>query len=757
MLNRYRRVWIVYKKELVETLRDRRTLMAMVVVPIVLYPALMLVLVEALRKETGRRQEERYQIVVPDEAHASWLQAVLDRDKESHEAQDSAKTTTRESTELDPTMGLRATFRSDKVDIVVAKPGESLWTLVDRQKNHIGMVLSPPPNMKGDDLNHVVQFIYRDTDPRSEFVHDRLNRILAAEADRIIHERVVRATGSAASMEPILTNSLSTASPAQQYAKILAMLVPFLLVTMTITGAMYPAIDLTAGERERGTLETLAVSPVPVGQIVAGKFSVIVTIAMLSTALNLGSMSAMVYFSKLDRIVSGANLMRGMDKDVVEARIEKMEVPTTGNFSQKYYLEQRRTLEVEAEKKVGFVTRAAPIVLLAMVPFAVLAGAVMLAVCSFARTFKEAQNYMMPVMMASIIPALVVSYMPTIRLEGVLLVMPVANIVVLIRELFLGNANPSAMGICLLSTCFYAVSAVVVAAKLYGHEAVLFSDVGSYKSLLVRRFIRPESRPWPALALLTLAVLFPAYFYWQSYLVDPGESAARFRIVLGLSQILLLAVPPIFVAWYLKIDLKETFSLRMPSLLHTVGALLMAASIVPVSSMVSQWISGLSPAFRSGDQLFEQQARLLTSGSLVTMITAFAVVPGICEELLFRGFLTAGLRGRMSNRMVVVIVGVLFGVFHIYIEKIPIVSLLGMVLTLICLNSGSILVSIVVHIANNGLGLLATQSERVRGFYGLSNDTGSIAMDGRALAFATAFVVGLLIFVLVPRKTKTAP
>ncbi len=76
-MKRYRRIWSVYRKELIETLRDRRTLIAMVVVPIVLYPALMVVLVEALRSESGREAEEHYVIAVPDEAHRQWLKGVL--------------------------------------------------------------------------------------------------------------------------------------------------------------------------------------------------------------------------------------------------------------------------------------------------------------------------------------------------------------------------------------------------------------------------------------------------------------------------------------------------------------------------------------------------------------------------------------------------------------------------------------------------------------------------------------------------------
>src|SRR5262249_14633022 len=155
-----------------------------------------------------------------------------------------------------------------------------------------------------------------------------------------------------------------TASPQQQFAKVLAMIVPFLLVVMSVTGAMYPAIDLTAGERERGTLETLAVSPVPVGQIVAGKFGVIVTIGMISTALNLGSMTAMVHFSKLDKIAGMESGVRG-DPSAVEEVIEKSrDLHGAASRMQWRNIATRREMEQHARQQLTFLKKSAPIALL---------------------------------------------------------------------------------------------------------------------------------------------------------------------------------------------------------------------------------------------------------------------------------------------------------------------------------------------------------------------------------------------------------
>lgn len=740
---------MVYKKELVETLRDRRTLMAMVLVPIVLYPVLMIIIVQALKVETDRRQAERYSICVPTEAHREWLEIVLRReDAQRASWEETKKNGNLDAGESDAMDELRARLHAWQVDVVVLGTGQSLWDAVANQNYHAGLILEPPPDPAhlSNGINRIAQIIHSDTDPRSEFVYNQLENILANEAERIVRERVASLPGGAATLTPLLSSRLSTSSPQQQFAKILAMVIPFLLVIMTVTGALYPAIDLTAGERERGTLETLAVSPVPVGQIVAGKFGVIVTIAMFSTALNLGSMTAMFHFGKLGEL---ATSLRHPGSAVEELEAQKAIEQTSagqaeGVLSQRFYLEQRRKLEQDAAQQKGFITTAAPIVLLAMLPFAVLASGIMLATCSFARTFKEAQNYMMPVIMAFLIPAMVVSYMPTTRLEGLVLVIPVANIVVLIRELFLGNYQPAAMAICLLSTALYAAAAVAAAAKLYGHEAVLFADVGSYKTLLRRRFIRPQFYPPAALAVVLVALIFPLNFYWQSYFIDVDVSALRLKVVLAASQVLLLAGPAFFVAWYLKLNIRKTFALQPPGAFSLIGAMLLAISIVPVANFLRQVQFMFYPP--QADDLVRLGETLL-SGSLFWVLLVFAILPGICEELLFRGFLLSGLRDLRPWRAAL-IVGVFFGLFHMQIDKIPVHTLLGVLLAVVVLRNGSIYLAMLIHMANNGLALASTRLPALHKFLGMEEFEANLTepqFTMRTAAFVAVFAIGLAI------------
>jgi membrane protease YdiL (CAAX protease family)/ABC-type multidrug transport system permease subunit len=753
-MSRYRRAGVIYRKELVETLRDRRTLAAMLLVPIVLYPVLMIVVVEALRVETGRRRAEQYRVCVPDAAHRLWLRGVLEREDREYEFASSAPG------EGPPDAGLSARIESRQIEIDVLDAGESLWDAVDSQTFHAAVIVDPPPDAEGpfDATNRVVQIVHCDTDPRSDFVFVQLGKILANESARVIRARVADLPGGAANLTPLLTHHLSTSSPREQFAKILAMVVPFLLVIMTVTGALYPAIDLTAGERERGTLETLAVSPVPTGQIVAGKFGVIVTIAMITTMLNLASMTAVFHFNKVAQLAVAFEPARDVEFLEAQERIESAAAARgTGAERQLSHLQRREALETAADSQSGFFTTAAPIVLLAMLPFAVLAGAIMLATCSFARTFKEAQNYMMPVMIAFMVPSMVVSYMPTTRLEGLLLVIPVANIVVLIRELFLGNYDAPAMGICLLSTCFYAAAAVAVAARVYGHEAVLFSDVGSYKTLLRRRFFSPRPAPSPAGALMAVAVLFPVYFYWQSYLIDEETTSERLKLVIAGAQICVLALPAAAICWYFKLDWRRTFSLRAPPGAAWIGTALIAAAVVPIANFLREiqfhfFPPGYNPAM-------ERFAELLTH-PLFGVIVVLAVIPGVCEEALFRGFLLSGLRQRLGVGPAALSVGLIFGLFHMNADQLPVHSLIGVLLALVCMQSGSLLPAIAIHVANNTMPILAARYEWIERFLGFSlpgADDAGPAFTWRTACFAAAMVVGIVVVARSGEARSAAP
>jgi ABC-2 type transport system permease protein/sodium transport system permease protein len=213
---------------------------------------------------------------------------------------------------------------------------------------------------------------------------------------------------------------------------------------MTITGAVYPAIDLTAGERERGTLEILMAAPVPRVSILLAKYVTVLTVALLTALINLGMMTATF-------------LVLGIGPGLL----------STGP----------RVFLVLVE------------VLGLLILLAAFFSAVLLTLTSLARSFKEAQAYLIPLMLVAITPGML-SLLPDLRLEGVYLWVPLLNIVLLARDLLDGVASPAAAGLVVLITLGYAVIALVLAARIFGQSAVPSGDEG----WLIRLFHRLQGK-----------------------------------------------------------------------------------------------------------------------------------------------------------------------------------------------------------------------------------------------------------------------
>ena len=153
------------------------------------------------------------------------------------------------------------------------------------------------------------------------------------------------------------------------YADMLATMIPLVLVLMTMAGAVYPAIDLTAGERERGTMEALVVSPTPSFLLLLAKYSAVVTVSLLTALANLLAMTITLWASGMGKVIFG-----------------------------------QTTLSLDMIGQV----------LALLVLFTTFFSALLLAITSFARSFKEAQAYLIPVMLLALTPG-VLSLLPGIQ------------------------------------------------------------------------------------------------------------------------------------------------------------------------------------------------------------------------------------------------------------------------------------------------------------------------------------------------------
>ena len=205
----------------------------------------------------------------------------------------------------------------------------------------------------------------------------------------------------------------------------LAALLPLVLVLMTMTGAVYPSIDLTAGERERGTMEILMAAPIPRLSLLLAKYFAVVTVALLTALMNLGVMTATLF-------------ALGLGKHLFTS---------TWAFT---------LVLVE--------------VLGLLVLFAAFFAAVLLTITSVARSFKEAQAYLIPLMILALAPA-VVSLLPGLNLQGVYFYVPLLNIVLLSRDLLDGRSELLPTLLVVSVTALYALIALALAARIFGRSS----------------------------------------------------------------------------------------------------------------------------------------------------------------------------------------------------------------------------------------------------------------------------------------------
>lgn len=733
-MRRFTRIQTISRKELLDTLRDRRTLIAMVFVPMVLYPAMMLGSLQGFELQVSRLKQEEYKVAVESEAAQRWLRAIIDSDAArrpgalGRPAEEIIELHARG--ELDEPVSTAPAPRDEstvdaaradvqrhppRYDILVLPHPEAIRQQVRSGDVHLGLLLPRELPQRSAARSAHLTLVLDQTDIRSQIAASGLEGILKRVSEVWLQERLRRAQLDREFIEPLALKQDPVATPEKVGGSILGQIVPLILVIMTITGAIYPAIDLTAGERERGTLETLMVAPVPTVDLIAGKFVVVALVAMLSAALNLLSIGGTIWLGGLgDLLAHGGEII----------------VPLN----------------------------MLPWVLLVLVPLAVMFSAALLAVCSFARSFKEAQNYVMPVMVAAMIPA-VVGILPGTRLEGPLLIMPVTNIVILTRDLFTGRFDVFAILWVTLSTTLYAGAAVAIAAKLFGQEAVLFADSGSVKTLFKRRFFKPADRPTVAQAFFLLAIVFSLNFFAQQWLLKMPGVAGTIGFWIGLAGVIvaLFLVLPLGFAAYMRVRIASAFSLTRPPPVGLLAALCFGLSTWILAHGWFAFQQTWLPVPPEMERAYEEMVGLLGGVSPLMMIVFLALVPAVCEEFFFRGYALSGLRGGLGKLAAVVVVAVAFGVYHHSVHRLLVTSVLGLVFGLLVLRYGSLWPAVLAHLLHNGLLGLSVRSdglkpllERLGYVVSASGYPPAVWLAGAG----TFFAVGLLLCLYVPARRR---
>ena len=303
---------------------------------------------------------------------------------------------------------------------------------------------------------------YNSVDEPSQITYLRLKELLERWKS-IVDSRLKRDQKTESYTEPIQVKAEDVATAREVGGSVWSRLFPFLLVMMSLTGAFYPAIDLCAGEKERGTMETLLISPASRSEIVLGKFLTVMLASVMTALLNLLSMGLTGHAA----CAPGRGAVGRAARRSAAAASSVIAPPTL---------------------------QAAFWMILLLIPLAAFFSAVCLALAVLARSMKEGQYYMTPLYLVCL-PLIFLTLMPGIELDLFYSLVPITGVALLLRALILGNYDVALRFFLpvLVPTVVYAAVALRWAVDQFQREDVLFREAEQFSlSAWIRHLL---SRP----------------------------------------------------------------------------------------------------------------------------------------------------------------------------------------------------------------------------------------------------------------------
>lgn len=363
-------MWLVFQKEIKELLRDRRALFFMIALPLLLFPAIFGIIGYFSAKAASDADSKVLTYGVIGEQYAP-----------------------------------------DFVSRLNATDGFDMFDLPDKanfgkyiEEGEVDFVLVVPDNYAQDpSLNEQVNIELHLNDASLNSVFKRVNDIVEdlsnARRDNAFALLNINETRQKALLEPIVLEKIDTADKRESIGEAVGGAVPYVVFLLCLAGAMFPANDIGAGEKERGTLETLLISPIERNQIILGKFVTIGVAGIMTALITISSMA-----------VWGIVLSQGM---AIEAVGEFM-----GQIN-----------------GIDFV-----LMFLMLIPVASIFAALLLTLSMYARSVKESQSYMGSLNFVVIVPV-VLAALPGIDLEGGWAWVPLTNVALAIKELIKGTMD----------------------------------------------------------------------------------------------------------------------------------------------------------------------------------------------------------------------------------------------------------------------------------------------------------------------------
>ncbi|GGF71969.1 ABC transporter permease [Alteromonas lipolytica] len=396
-------MWKVMLKEIKELLRDRKTLFFMVALPILVFPLLIAVVMFFAGKAVDKAENKVLDYAVVGAQYAPALMEELQKSELFN------------LVEIPADADITAFVKSEQADFVLVVPDNFSDDALQSGQIELSLYL----NDAG--LNMVRRRLDKIVDAFAEASQQKAFALLALNEDQ-----------QKALLAPIVIKKVDVADKRENWGEKIGGMIPYFIFMLCLQGAMIPATDLGAGEKERGTLETLLISPIERHKLVLGKFFTIALAGATSALITVSSMA-----------VWGLIISQGMAIEMV-------------------------TEFMSAISAIDFV-----LMFLMLVPVVAIFSAVLLSLSIYARSFKEAQGYMTPLVFAVIVPVML-AMLPGVELKGGWAWVPLTNVALAIKELIKGTMDYFQLFAIFSSTAVIAGALLYFCVFWFNKEKVLF-------------------------------------------------------------------------------------------------------------------------------------------------------------------------------------------------------------------------------------------------------------------------------------------
>ena len=614
----------IFKKEIIDIIRDKKTLFMGIVLPLILYPLLMIIMTQIMT--ISMNSIENDDINIAFEKYPSKELITLIKNYDSDGA----------------------------INIVKSKNYKK-----DLEKGNIDAYVDIKEKNKIENYKIYIN----SSKENSSTVNSKLEDIFNTYKEKKVKDKIEQLQLNVEeTLEPVVYSTIDLAKTEEVAGLLLGQILPLILIMGVLLGAIYPAIDSMAGEKERGTLETLFTLPISNLELVMGKYMAVSLCAIVTAILN-----------------------------VVSILMTLIYILSTGNISGQLL---SNNFNIFALSGPLFIT------LICICLFAMVVSAVSMCVCSLAKSFKDAQNYITPVMFLVLIPSYA-SMIPNLNLDRTTSIIPVVNISLLIKSVLSNNANLSLIALVFISNFAFVILSVILLSKLFNSEEILFGNNRNFSFLEKRSNIKKGTMPSVSDGVILYALGLVLLIYFGSYIQLKLKMTG-----IVLTQVMIISLPLLF-AYYIKSDFKKVFSLKLPKIKHLFGAACLWFGTYLLAMVITNIIMYYFP---QNQEIVEGlNNALFIKNNLLLNLLIVAAMPAICEEIFFRGFiLTSFKNNKKSYRGAIIFSGILFGLMHMDFIRVVPTSILGIAFAYAVCKTNSIAVSMFMHFLNNGFAVVVT-------------------------------------------------